>query len=131
MTDKHTPGPWFAVPYGDGHDTVICEDEAGNQRIAFMAIPGSRDEQSRRKKWAEIKANARLIAAAPDMATRITALEAREAELVERLSNASEELEYFVEFARRQSEFEGDADAGFAVVREARATLAKHHEGEG
>lgn len=64
-------------------------------------------------------------------ANRITALEAREAELVERLSNASEELEYFVEFARRQSEFEGDADAGFAVVREARATLAKHQEGEG
>ena len=67
MTDKHTPGPWFVVPYGDGHDTVICKDEAGNQRIAFMAVPGSRDEQSRRKKWAEIKANARLIAAAPEL----------------------------------------------------------------
>ncbi|MBK9496685.1 MAG: hypothetical protein IPO08_19725 [Xanthomonadales bacterium] len=65
-----------------------------------------------------------------EAANRITALEAREAELVERLSNASEELEYFVEFARRQSEFEGDADAGFAVVREARATLAKARQSD-
>lgn len=57
----HTPGPWFAVPYGDGNDTVICRDEAGNQRIAFMAIPGSRYEGDRRKSWAEIKANAAFI----------------------------------------------------------------------
>jgi len=63
----HTPGPWVPVPYGDGNDTVICRDEAGNQRIAFMAIPGSRDEQERRKTWAEIKANARLISASPTM----------------------------------------------------------------
>lgn len=64
---QHTSGPWFAVPYGDGDDTVICRDEAGNKRIAFMAIPGSRDEQERRRAWAEIKANARLIAAAPEL----------------------------------------------------------------
>ena len=63
----HTEGPWFAVPYGDGNDTVICKDEAGNKRIAFMAIPGSRDVMARRKAWAEIKANARLIAAAPEL----------------------------------------------------------------
>ncbi len=63
----HTPGPWFRVPYGDGHDTVICEDEAGNRRIAFMALPGCRDQQERRKAWREIKANARLIAAAPEL----------------------------------------------------------------
>lgn len=62
-----TPGPWFPVAYGDGRDTVICRDKAGNQRIAFMAIPGSRDDNARRKAWAEIKANARLIAAAPSL----------------------------------------------------------------
>lgn len=67
MADSHTPGPWFPVPYGDGNDTVICRDKAGNQRIAFMAIPGSRDERERRVAWAEIKANARLIAAAPEL----------------------------------------------------------------
>jgi hypothetical protein len=65
--EAHTPGPWFPVPYGDGNDTVICRDETGNQRIAFMAISGSRDERERRKDWAEIKANARLIAAAPEL----------------------------------------------------------------
>lgn len=63
----HTPGPWFPVPYGDGNDTVICKDEAGNQRIAFMAVPGCREQQERQKVWREIKANARLIAAAPEL----------------------------------------------------------------
>ena len=63
----HAPGPWFAVPYGHGNDTVICKDAAGNKRIAFMAIPGSRDDKARRKVWAEIKANAHLIAAAPEL----------------------------------------------------------------
>jgi len=78
--EAHTRGPWFAVPYGDGEDTVICRDEAGNKRIAFMAVPGSRDEQERRKAWAEIKANARLIAAAPLM---FDALDASVADVVE------------------------------------------------
>lgn len=67
----HTAGPWFAVPYGDGNDTVICKDEAGNKRIAFMAIPGSRDDKARRKAWTEIKANARLIAAAPELLSHL------------------------------------------------------------
>lgn len=64
---KHTPGPWHTVPYGDGDDTVICSDAAGNFRIAFMAVPGCRDQQERRKEFAEIKANARLIAASPEL----------------------------------------------------------------
>lgn len=60
---KHTPGPWFVVPYGDGDQKVICRDEEGNWRIAFMAT--SFDQ---REELAEIRANARLISAAPDMA---------------------------------------------------------------
>lgn len=60
--NKHTPGPWHVVPYGDGNQKVVCSDEAGNWRIAFMATSsGSREE------LAEIKANARLIAAAPEL----------------------------------------------------------------
>lgn len=64
---EHTPAPWFAVPYGDGSDTVICKDQAGNHRIAFMAIPGSRFGKERRNAWIEIRANARLITAAPEL----------------------------------------------------------------
>ena len=61
----HTPAPWFVVPYGDGDSLVICKDDAGNARIAFMATPGCRDSVSRKRTWREIQANARLIAAAP------------------------------------------------------------------
>lgn len=66
---KHTPGPWFVVPYGDGDQKVICRDEEGNWRIAFMAT--SFDQ---REELAEIRANARLISAAPDMAEALKAL---------------------------------------------------------
>lgn len=72
----HTPGPWFPVPYGDGHDTVICSDVLGDRRIAFMAISGSRYADERRKNWAEIKANARLIAASPDLLAELEKAEA-------------------------------------------------------
>lgn len=59
---KHTPGPWHVVPYGDGGSLVICSDEAGDWRIAFMATPsGYKAERD------EIKANAHLIASAPEM----------------------------------------------------------------
>lgn len=69
MTEaQHTPGPWFVVPYGDGLDRVICLDEAGNVRIAFMAIAGGYEHQNTKDKaWAEIHANAYLIAASPDL----------------------------------------------------------------
>ncbi len=46
--------------------------------------------------------------------------------LADALSDASEELEYFVDFARRQCEFEGDDEAGMAAVRNARAALAAY-----
>ena len=40
------------------------------------------------------------------------------------MSEAAAELEYFVEFAQTQCEFEGDIRAGLAVVRQSRAALA-------
>lgn len=45
--------------------------------------------------------------------------------LLDALIVAAEELEYFVEFARRQCEFEGDEEAGLAAVRNARAAISK------
>lgn len=44
--------------------------------------------------------------------------------LVDALSVAVAELEYFVDFARKQCEFEGDADAGLAAVASGRRALA-------
>ena len=59
MGAKHTPGPWWVVSYGDGDSLVIHHTE--DDRVCFMAMPG------RRGSMADIRANARLIVAAPDM----------------------------------------------------------------
>lgn len=67
MGAQHSPGPWHVVRYGDGDSLVICLDETGNHRVAFLATPGCRDHQERRKVWRRIKANARLIAESPAM----------------------------------------------------------------
>ena len=57
--------------------------------------------------------------------TRAEALEAGVvAKLVEAASVAAEELQYFVEFACRQCEFEGDADAGQLAADKLRLALA-------
>jgi len=58
---QHTPGPWTIVPYGDGDSLVIHADES-EWRICFMATPGQSPGAMDR-----IEANARLVAAAPDM----------------------------------------------------------------
>lgn len=67
MSAQHTPGPWHVVRYGDGDSLVICLDESGTQRVAFMAVPGAKSLSERRARWRQIKANAQLIAAAPDL----------------------------------------------------------------
>lgn len=58
----YTSGPWHVVPYGDGDSLVICSDEAGDWRIAFMATMIGPEEID-----GPIRANARLIAAAPEL----------------------------------------------------------------
>lgn len=59
---QHTPAPWTIVEYGDDDVSalVIHRGETEN-RICFMATPGSRDDP------AIIAADASLIAAAPDL----------------------------------------------------------------
>jgi hypothetical protein len=65
---EHTPGPWTAEEYGneDWPDLVIHSD--ADNRICFMATPGSHAGAE------EIEANARLIASAPDMEAEIERL---------------------------------------------------------
>lgn len=67
MSAQHTPAPWFVVRYGDGESLVICSDQAGNHRIAFMAVPSARDEKARTASWRIIKADAHVIAVAPEL----------------------------------------------------------------
>lgn len=62
----HTPGPWHVVPYGDGDSLVVCSDEGGEWRICFMATHGGTTSV-----WEAIQANARLIAAAPELLTQL------------------------------------------------------------
>ena len=58
----YTKGPWRVVPYGDGNSLVICTEPDGNWRICFLATPGDSSGA-----WETIKADARLIAAAPEL----------------------------------------------------------------
>lgn len=61
-----------------------------------------------------------------EAATRITALEAREAELVERLTECAVEIRVMSEWASGPT-----AETYTALHSKCAATLAKHQEGEG
>lgn len=56
-----TPGPWTVEEYGDDDCPSLVIHRDSENRICFMATPGSHGDP------AKIAADARLIAAAPDM----------------------------------------------------------------
>lgn len=64
MEAKHTPGPWFVDldirPGMEWNNHIVARD--GDLRICFMAHGGEYED-----KQAEAEANARLIAAAPEL----------------------------------------------------------------
>jgi hypothetical protein len=62
---KHAPGPWTIERYGG--DSLVVHSDA-ETRVCFMATPGVLGSLS------NIKANARLIAAAPEMLEALTLL---------------------------------------------------------
>jgi hypothetical protein len=57
----HTPGPWTVEEYGDDETPTLVIHKDSDSRICFMATPGSYGSAAR------IEADARLIAAAPEM----------------------------------------------------------------
>jgi hypothetical protein len=63
MTAKHTQGPWVAIPMPDG-SIDICKSNAG-YHIAQMLYTGYP---------ADVQANARLIASAPDLLASLESL---------------------------------------------------------
>lgn len=64
----HTPGPWTIEEYGDELPTLVIHRGETENRICFMATPGSHGDP------AMIEADARLIAAAPDMLAALKAM---------------------------------------------------------
>lgn len=78
---EHTPGPWTIEEYGDDDAPALVIHKDSESRVCFMATPGSHGDPAR------IEADARLIAAAPDMlaalqATRLVALPPEVTDLV-------------------------------------------------
>ena len=57
----YTPGPWTVEEYGDDDVPTLVIHKDSESRVCFMATPGSRGDP------AKIEADARLIAAAPDL----------------------------------------------------------------
>lgn len=57
---SHTPGPWMLDP---AHPLMVYCDDALGSRVADLSQPGHGIP------WAQEEANARLIAAAPDLLT--------------------------------------------------------------
>ncbi len=65
---EHDPGPWTIEEYGDDDVPTLVIHKDTESRICFMATPGSHGDS------AIIEANARLIAAAPDLLAALIAL---------------------------------------------------------
>ena len=61
MSGKPTPGPWTIEEYGDDDAPTLVIHKDSESRVCFMATPGSHGDP------ATIEADARLIAAAPEM----------------------------------------------------------------
>lgn len=62
----HTPGPWTVEEYGDEDCPALVIHRDSENRICFMATPGSHGDP------AQIVADARLIAKAPDLLLALT-----------------------------------------------------------
>jgi hypothetical protein len=107
MTTHHTPGPWaHETALNMGYDTPVPYEKITCPQGGYLAKAVNNGRVSDE----ETKANARLIASAP--------------ELLEALEAAYEELEGYAELLQEQGHTE-DADAVEAVWRKARAAIAK------
>lgn len=68
MSSKHTPGPWTCEPnpYTDQRFEYVCYAE-GKGSVAKIERHTQNHDDWRARPRAEFEANARLIAAAPDL----------------------------------------------------------------
>ncbi len=98
----HTPGPWMADDGGSGYWGIFQEDDSDG--IAFLT-----EESGRRLRPAQAEANARLIAAAPDLLAKCEKIVA----WLERLADAAEKG--------------AAAEKRFLSLRDARLSDAKNY----
>ena len=96
---KHTPGPWTHTEFGVSGHTV-----RGNALVA--------DCYNRLIDTSEMKANVRLIAAAPDTASERDRLKATCSELVEALESVLEVLDGWPERFEFAKEVLANAEGG-------------------
>lgn len=88
MSVKHTPGLWQVVPgVGDCLEIIHIREDGGFVTIATLqpdiSQPGDKGGfATKEDRAAACIANAKLIAAAPEMQARIAKLEAEKAELL-------------------------------------------------
>ena len=70
---KHTPGPWVAL-YQPGRDAEIATVSWVGEWCVGVNTPGFPGCNYRDTKWGDTEADARLIAAAPDLLEAIKGL---------------------------------------------------------
>ena len=99
MSTQHTKGPW---KFGSSNDDSVYKRNIGGSDGYHVAVASSREDD-------EVDANARLIAAAPD--------------LLEALREAEAGLEFAG--ADKLTEVGGFAPAPLAALRIVRAAIAK------
>ena len=93
---KHTPGPWKAVIASYSEDNLswlACADVVTPRGATLVRFEGTQDYQ----KNDEYEANARLIAAAPELAEEVQTL----LDVIERGTETPEDLEGIIENAKR------------------------------
>lgn len=86
MEDKHTPGPWkveklHAAGYHKCFTNFVYWIKSGNDYICFTQFDHPRDENKRIEE--ELRANAKLIARAPDLLRENHELKEKINELIE------------------------------------------------
>ena len=77
MTAKHTPGPWYALR---GQRNISIRHKTGDRLLPMVNVASVRGQFPTDCPYGSSEANARLIAAAPDLAAAVR----RQVENIER-----------------------------------------------
>ncbi len=86
MSGQHTPGPWVVGPVDD---TIVTHLGADGRRYEIAAVDGDYNDPDQ---WPVMEANARLIAAAPELLALLREA-AEEIQPFNRMADLSERIE--------------------------------------
>ena len=105
MTAKHTPGPWYALR---GQRNISIRHKTGDKFLSMVNVASVRGNLPADCPYGSSEANARLIAAAP--------------ELLEALEEAENALADYIPTIERTG---ASLNYGHSVLKKARAAIAK------